>query len=410
MLVDRPPASSPHGPARIVATTIAASTVGALPALLVGGLAVLVRADLGFDELGLGVAISAFFAASIVASVPAGMASERIGPRRTLLVGTTLTIVALLAVAASASSWLELVAWLFVAGTGNSIAQIGTNHLLATAVRPGRQGLSYGVKQSSIPLSGILAGLAVPAVGLTVGWRWAFVLAAVVALGVFRLAGRPGPLTRRADRPHRAGDAPIPALLVIAAAAGLGAAGGNALASFTVESAVAHGFDAAGAGLLLTVGSLCGVSMRIVSGWLGDRVRGGALLIVIALQLVGAVGYLALALAGAAAPLTVLATMLAFGGGWGYQGVVLLAVARANPASPATAMGILRLGPSAGAMVGPLVAGVLVAHGGYVVTWLATAVLSLLAAGLMFAGRLMLLRHDRSSAAQAGVAIAARRE
>ena len=372
--------------------------MGALPALLVGGLAVLVRADLGFDEFQLGLAISAFFVASILLSVPAGMVSERFGPHRSLLAGATITAVALVAIAVAANSWPELVAWLFVAGVGSTIGQIATNHLLATAVRPDRQGLAYGVKQSSIPLAGLLAGLALPIIGLTIGWRWAFALAAGAVIIVFWLAGRPRPFRRATDRPFREGDAPIPALLVIAMAAGLGAAAGNALASFTVESAVAHGFDASAAGLLLTFGSLCGVSMRIFSGWVGDRLGRGSLKVVIVLQVVGAIGYLALALAGTSAFVTVFATMLAFGGGWGYQGLVLLAISRSNPTSPATAMAVVRLGPSTGAMLGPLVAGALITQAGYEVTWLTTAFLATLAFILMFTGRVLLLRHVRAAA------------
>jgi len=386
-----------HGLPRIVAAAISASTVGALPALLVGGLAVLVRAELGFDEVRLGAAISAFFAASIVLSVPAGMVSERFGPQRSLLFGLSITVTALLGAAGTAHTWLELVMWLFLAGAGNTIGQVATNHMLATAVRPERQGLSYGVKQSSIPLAGMLAGLALPTIGLTVGWRWAFVLAAVISIVVVVLMGRPRPFTRPSGRAFREGDAPIPALLVVSVAAALGAAAGNALASFTVESAVARGFDASAAGLLLTVGSLCGVSMRVLSGWIGDRLGRGSLLVAILLQLVGVVGYLVLALAGGSAAITVLATVLAFGGGWGYQGLVLLAISRSNPTSPATAMAIVRLGPSTGAMIGPLLIGALVSVGGYDLAWLMTAVSAALAAVLMFTGRVMLLRHRRAA-------------
>jgi len=396
--VDRISVPTPQGLPRIVASAITASTLGALPALLVGGLAVLVREELGFDEFLLGAAISTFFAASIVFSVPAGMVSERIGPQRSLLAGAIITVIALLGTAATAHSWLTLVAWLFVAGAGNTVGQIGANHLLATAVRRERQGLSYGVKQSSIPLAGMLAGLALPVIGLTVGWRWAFVLAAVASVVVFSLVGRPRSFVRRADRAFREGDAPIPALLVIAVGAGLGAAGGSALASFTVESAVARGFDPSAAGILLTVGSLCGVSMRILSGWIGDRLGRGSLLVVVFLQLVGVVGYLALAVAGSSEIATVLATLLAFAGGWGYQGLVLLAVSRSNPTSPATAMAIVRLGPSTGAMLGPLLVGALVSEGGYDVAWLTTAALALLAAVLMYTGRVMLRRHLRAVA------------
>jgi MFS family permease len=340
-----------------------------------------------------------FYAASLVLSVPAGMVSERFGPQRSLLAGVTITVVAMLGVAVAVRSWTELVAWLFLAGVGNTIGQVGTNHLLATAVRPDRQGLSYGVKQASIPIAGVIAGLALPTIGLTIGWRWAFAIGAALSVGVFMLAGRPRPFTRPAGRSFREGDAPLAALLVIAAAAGLGAAAGNALASFTVESAVARGFEPSAAGLLLMVGSLCGATMRVLSGWIGDRLGRSSLLVVICLQVIGVAGYLALALAGTSALMVVLATMLAFAGGWGYQGLVLLAISRSNPTSPAIAMGVVRLGPSAGAMIGPLLAGAIVTERGYDVAWLVITALALLAAVLMFTGRVLLLRHREAVAA-----------
>lgn len=51
----------------------------------------------------------------------------------------------------------------------------------------GRRGFAFGVKQSAVPLTAMLAGLAVPVFAVTVGWRWAF--GAAAALGLFALGG-----------------------------------------------------------------------------------------------------------------------------------------------------------------------------------------------------------------------------
>jgi MFS family permease len=56
-------------------------------------------------------------------------------------------------------------------------------------------------------------------------------------------------------------------------------------------------------------------------------------------------------------------------------------------------MAIVRLGPSTGAMLGPVAAGALVTQGGYEVTWCAMSLLATLAVILMFTGRMLLLRH-----------------
>src|SRR3954468_4978654 len=59
-------------------TTIACS----MPVFLVGGLAVQVGDELRFSPAGLGLAVSAYFGASALASVPAGALVGRYGSRR----------------------------------------------------------------------------------------------------------------------------------------------------------------------------------------------------------------------------------------------------------------------------------------------------------------------------------------
>src|SRR5918911_1776342 len=56
-------------------TTVAVS----IPVFLVGGLAVQIGDELGFTPAGLGLAVSAYFGASALASVPAGALVERYG-------------------------------------------------------------------------------------------------------------------------------------------------------------------------------------------------------------------------------------------------------------------------------------------------------------------------------------------
>ena len=55
---------------RVVSTAVAIATVGTLPALLVGTLAVQMRASLHFDNARLGVAVALYFAVSAGAGNP----------------------------------------------------------------------------------------------------------------------------------------------------------------------------------------------------------------------------------------------------------------------------------------------------------------------------------------------------
>lgn len=375
-----------------LATTLAAATISALPVLLLGGLAVLVREELGFGEFGLGLAIGSFFASSAAVSLPAGALSHRLGPQRTISVGLACTIVIMGAIATLPGSLPTLLPWLVAAGAANALIQVGANHLMAVAVPDHRQGIAFGIKQSAIPLAAVLAGISVPAVGLTLGWRAAYGMAAAIGAGVTWVLWRGARGAEPPSRPTaRHGDAPIAALAVLALGAGLGTTASNALAGFSVSSLVAGGIPQDIAGLLLTAGSLLGMATRIVGGWLADRWSRGSLLLVAGLLTVGAVSLAVLAIAPANGPLVIGATLVAFLGAWGYSGLVLLAVARTNPTAPGVALAIVRMGPNAGAVVGPLVFGAIVEGAGYPAAWATAAGAALVAAALVLAGRVLLL-------------------
>ena len=77
--------------------------------------------------------------------------------------------------------------------------------LLKLEVATQRQGLAFGAQQSGATLGALLAGLALPAVAIPLGWRWAYVAAAALALGAAAFAPRVG--ARRQPRsalPRRA--------------------------------------------------------------------------------------------------------------------------------------------------------------------------------------------------------------
>jgi MFS family permease len=106
-----------------------------------------------------------------------------------------------LAVLAAAPSTLWLLARLALAGVPTALSQPAANELLMARVAPQRRGFAFAVKQSAIPVSTLLAGLAVPVVALTIGWRWAFLFAAV--LGLLTVAAVPRMRWHRPTAPPR---------------------------------------------------------------------------------------------------------------------------------------------------------------------------------------------------------------
>ncbi|MFA9430460.1 MFS transporter [Egicoccus sp. AB-alg2] len=375
---------------RAVSAALVSTAQGMLPVYMLGGLSVQMSAELGFGARELGLATTIYFAVSAVGSTPAGRFVQRAGAFPGIVVTATLSGAALLGIAGLATTWATLVAMLVVAGVGNAFAQPAANLLLAREVPPGRQGFFFGVKQAAVPITTLLAGASVPLIGLTIGWRWAFV---IVAAGSAALPF----LTPRAPRPGVAGTAQPSAhvdrlpLAVLAAGAMLGAAAANSIGVFLVASAVDAGFADSTAGLLLAGGSVLGIATRLLVGHLADRREGAHIVRVSAMLLAGSVGFGLLALA-TPPPVFLAGTVVAFVAGWGWNGLFTFAVVRSYRGAAAAATGLTQTGLWLGGMIGPLAFGLLADGAGFSVAWSVGGVTMLVAAAVCAAGRRLLLR------------------
>ena len=369
-------------------TTIACS----VPVFLVGGLAVQISGDLHFSPAGLGLAVSAYFGATALASVPAGALVEKFGSTAIARCGIAVSATSLLAVAALARSLWSLVLILALGAGANAMGQLASNTSLSRHVPRRRQGLSFGVKQAAIPVSTLLAGAAVPLVALTLGWRWAFVFAALGAVAALWLV----PVER--DEANRtqgtAGDRATAALIVIGLAAALASGAANALGTFLVDSAVARGIAPGPAGLALTLGSLVCVLARVGGGWQADLLPSRQVGVIAGLLAAGAIGLALIAVPGRAA--LVVGVVLGFGLGWSWPGLMNFAVVRLHPQAPAAATSITQTGVYAGGCVGPLALGALAEATGYPTMWTVAAIAMVSAAALMLLGSTMLRRHSQA--------------
>ena len=385
--------ASPQPPDKLglrpILVAVSVATVGVLPAFLTGGLAVQIRGELGFGAGALGLAVAVFFGVSSVSSALAGRVAERVGSHVAMRFSSLIGVLSLLAVATIAGSWWGLVACLVLGGMGNAIAQPSTNLMLAREVPGGHQGLAFGVKQAAIPVATLLAGLAVPVLAVTVGWRWAFAGAALLALLVSVLVPKGGDGGSGSAKQARAGDAPLAPLVVLAVGIGLGSTAATPLGAFVVESAVNTGVEVGTAGLLLALGSGVGIVVRVVAGHLADRMESGRLRLVAGMLVLGTAGFVMLA--SGAPGLLVVGVILAFGAGWGWPGLFNLAIVKSNPKAPAAATGITQTGASGGAALGPLLFGYAVEATSFGTAWLATGAVALLSAVTIMAGRRMLL-------------------
>lgn len=360
-----------------MATAVVYVTTGALPLYLTSAQFVALERDLGLTAARLGVVTSVYFGVAAVVATPVGRTVARVGARLGLRIGACVAVGAS-GVALTAGAWWMLFIATGLAGVANAFMQVSTNVVLARDAKFDRQGLSFGAKQGAIPLSSMVAGVMVPILGVTIGWRWPFAVAGLFAFAVIFLA--PSVSTPEAsDRGDEERQwSASKALRWLAVGGACGGAAGNGLSLFLVPSAVTVGISEAAAATALAVGSGLVLAVRLAAGWIADRTGStGHREMIVALAL-GTVGCSALALAGSPVAF-VLAISIALLGSWGWPGLAYFTVVRMHPEAPARASGVLLSGNLTGTLIGPFIVGLLARNGSFVSAWTFCAVLSLVA-------------------------------
>src|SRR3954453_11960948 len=166
---------------------------GAIPGFLAGRLAPRIRGDFGFGDSALGAAAAVFYIVSMAFSPGLGRLVGRIGPERGMRGSVVATVVACLGIAGLAHSALALALLLALAGVGNAMASPAVSTMLKHEIPGERQGMAFGAQQSGASMGALLAGLALPAIAIPFGWRWAYVGVALLALTAAALAPRDVP-------------------------------------------------------------------------------------------------------------------------------------------------------------------------------------------------------------------------
>jgi MFS family permease len=335
-----------------LAVTLALQMFTSLAATATAVLAPIIAGDLALSPALIGVFVGIIYVGSMAGSLGAGGFIARFGPIRVSQACVVLCAVALLAVGASAAppdaASLLLILAPVVLGLGYGPITPASSHVLVRTAPPSKLALTFSIKQTGVPAGAALAGAALPALAMALGWRIAFVAVALVGFAIAAVA-EPSRSAFDADRePGRAISlagvlAPLrivfgtAALVELAATGFVYAATQVCLASFLVVylTETLH-FPLVAAGLALTAANLGGIVGRIAWGHTADRwVRPRTLL--------GALGIAAAACAYATASfgdswpgIVLVATCTAFGAtAIGWNGVQLAEVARHAPAGQA---------------------------------------------------------------------------
>lgn len=355
------------------------------PAFFTGAVGVQLRAELGLGQAQLGAAVSAYFAAAAVTVAMLGRAVDRVGVRRSYMLGAGLAATSLVGVAILARSWWILAACLAAGGVGNAIVGPTSSRLLAHSITPGRRGFAFGLKQGSIMVATLLGGASVPLVAVTVGWRWVFLGGAGIALALFLMTPGDRMPVEAVDGEGLARNLPV-TLLLLALAFGLGTAASVALTTFLADYAVDRGLAEGTAGLLLAAGSVGAIALRLLLGWWIDHGLRDVHAVIAGLFVVAAIAMLGLAVSGGA--LLMPMAIVAFISAWGWTGLLVYVVAVGNLAAPASATGYVQTGAASGGMLGPLLLGLVAERASYGVMWTIAAGLLVLACTCVWAAML----------------------
>jgi MFS family permease len=371
----------PRGGVGVVVGAVLVTVLTNMPVFLLGALATQIASTLRLSPATIGIAVGAYWAAAAVASALAGAVDRRVGERGLGALSIGLAVASLVGGFLAAGA-VGVIACAVLGGLGNGWGHPSSNRAIATSIAQRRQGLAFGTKQAAVPIAGLIAGLSIPAVALSVGWPWAFAGAGV--LGVFLII----PVLRR----RRGAGAPVAraepldaarrrVLLVMACVTALAAGAANSAVAFGVTGAVAHGIPEAAAGVLLAAGSFIGAVLRIAFGALVDRGALRPLVLITAITAVCALGLAVMALPST--PGYVVGFLLAGGVGWSWPGLVHLSVSLIAPRATVSATGLVQSGSYLGSAVGPVLTGVLILAGPTLV-WIVLAALAAVASALSF--------------------------
>ena len=312
-------------------------------------LAPVAQVEVGVPASSVGVVMSLMFAAATFAALLSGPPIARHGALR-MSQGSLLLCGAGLSLMVSANAWVIALGAVII-GLGYGVVTPSSSSILADRVPQGLRAFIFSLKQTGVPIGGVLAGAILPAVMLAFGWRAATLAAAVacllLALGVEPWRGQwESPRREAQQTPPQSFIASLrlvfhnPGLRELALASFAYSGMQNCLgAYFVVYLHERVGFGVSAAGLSLSVAMGAGIAGRIFWGVAADRIVAPRRLLGM-LGLVMSVGaFFTAAITPSWPTAAVLALSLVFGAtAIGWNGVYLSEVAHIVPSRDAGAV------------------------------------------------------------------------
>ncbi|RAR58198.1 cyanate permease [Onishia taeanensis] len=301
----------------LLATTLVLA-FSSLVALFPAAIAPALATSLGVSSATVGFQISLVFAGAMLTSLVGGPLTRRLGPCRTSQLS-----LALLGGAAAMLSIPSLPTFALAsltAGLGYGMTNPSASLLLVRFTPVERRGLIFSLKQSGVPLGGVIAGASAPALALSVGWQAGLLLLTAIALlGILVLQWPRAHWDNQRDPSTPWLASPFSGLSVVWHQRSLRyvallslcfSAIQLSISAFTVSLLVEDlSFGLMEAGFVMSGVQICGVAGRVGWGWIGDRL-GDRLTTLSIIAMTTAVGALLVASLTPAWPKPVVAGLL----------------------------------------------------------------------------------------------------
>lgn len=354
--------------------------------------ATLAAPEIGVGANTIGVYTALIYAAACLAAAASGGPIRRRGAIRVSQLGLAGCALGLALVATARLA--PVLVGALVLGVGYGPITPASSHLLIRQTPPQRRALVFSIKQTGVPLGGMLAGIVIPALVLTLGWKGA-ALATAGLCGLLALIVEP--LHRRLDAdadPRAPGDSGVlAAIRLVLAAPGLRRLALASLAFSAMQLCFGAfvvtflservGLTLVAAGGVMAAAQAAGIAARILWGWVADRfLSARQLLLLLGLVMAGAGAAIGLVTASWPLAAIVAASLVLGASALGWNGVYLAEVARLAPADAVGAAtgGALSL-TFLGVVIGPpLFSAVVAATGSYRPAFLAAAAFAAAAA------------------------------
>jgi MFS family permease len=277
--------SSPRDSFRwtILGVIFVSHVIGAAAQYGINTLAPFYKDEMGLSRAQVGLFFSAFYLAMTGTSFATGWLADRLGVRKTTLLGHLGVGVCTMAAALAPSfesAWLSF----FLAGAGYSFLNPASSIGVMTWFHRDERATAMGIKQTGVPGGGVLAAILAPALVSLIGWR-----GSLAALGIINMAfgflfvflwREPGAAPTTTQTTQSAGDRPprlnIWALLPISCATAIYLIGQMALITYVplyLKDVMGYSPYWASQALALTqAGAMVG---RVGWGVASDRLFGG---------------------------------------------------------------------------------------------------------------------------------------